>query len=454
MKNNAVQYRTMEQGVKLHSKGRHYCGRNAEVEGDVFKFKGAGGSVGVVKILEPMSPMLNYYEYEILSRGQKCAVGVGVGEQSYPMDRMPGWNRNGIGYHADDGRMFYQDGYGKAFGPTCTEGDRMGCGVDFDTDCGYGFVNIFFTKNGKQVGETVRMKRPLHGLYPLVGMHSRGEKVRYLGHWKKVPDGIQEPMELDHSPNNLWLRSNGVRYLDDGRTLEYAGDGLDRQDVGIAQLKFQLDRTLHYFEMEILSAGKEGWLAIGLAKTTYPLHRHPGWNKGSVGYHADNGHLYKEKGHGEPFGPTCTEGDTMGCGIKFLPGSDSDDYSGATGSDSGSEFDYTPDQEDLYGYEESDEDYFEDEYDSEEDDDYFLEEQFLGRHGLRLPRRFKEFKSRNKENHDTQEDSGRTCIVYFTKNGEKVGETECTVPNGGFYPIVAMLSEGERIKVNICPLSG
>jgi len=84
----------------------------------------------VVKILEPMSPMLNYYEYEILSRGQKCALGVGVGEQSYPMDRMPGWNRNGIGYHADDGRMFYQDGYGKAFGPTCTEGDRMGCGVD------------------------------------------------------------------------------------------------------------------------------------------------------------------------------------------------------------------------------------------------------------------------------------------------------------------------------------
>ena len=454
MKNNAIQCGTMEQGVKLHSKGRHYCGRNAEVEGDVFKFKGAGGSVGVVKILEPMSPMLNYFEYEISSRGQKCALGVGVGEQSYPMDRMPGWNRNGIGYHADDGRMFYQDGYGKAFGATCTEGDRMGCGVDFDTDCGYGFVNIFFTKNGKQVGDVVRMKRPLHGLYPLVGMHSRGEKVRYLGHWKKVPNGIQDPMELDHSPNNIWLRSNGVRYLDDGQTVEYAGDGLDKQDVGIAQLKFQLDRTLHYFEMEILSAGKEGWLAIGLAKITYPLHRHPGWNKGSVGYHADNGHLYKEKGHGEPFGPTCTEGDTMGCGIKFLPGSDSDDYGGAAGSDSGSEFDYTPDQEDLYGYEESDEDYFEDEYDSEEDDDYFLEEQFLGRHGLRLPRRMKELKSRNKENHDTLDDSGRTCIVYFTKNGEKVGETECTVPSGGFYPIVAMLSEGERVRVNCYPLSG
>ena len=37
------------------------------------------------------------------------------------------------------------------FGPTCTDGDRMGCGVDFNTDCGSGYVNVFFTKNGKQV---------------------------------------------------------------------------------------------------------------------------------------------------------------------------------------------------------------------------------------------------------------------------------------------------------------
>ena len=27
----------------------------------------------------------------------------------------------------------------------------MGCGVDFNTDCGSGYVNVFFTKNGKQV---------------------------------------------------------------------------------------------------------------------------------------------------------------------------------------------------------------------------------------------------------------------------------------------------------------
>ena len=67
------------------------------------------------------------------------------------MSRMPGWNRNSCGYHADDGKLYHERGMGSVFGPTCTDGDRMGCGVDFGTDCGSGYVNVFFTKNGNQV---------------------------------------------------------------------------------------------------------------------------------------------------------------------------------------------------------------------------------------------------------------------------------------------------------------
>lgn len=48
-------------------------------------------------------------------------------------------------------------------------GDIMGCGVDFDTDVGQNYVKVFFTKNGRQIGESQKMKRPVHGLYPLFG---------------------------------------------------------------------------------------------------------------------------------------------------------------------------------------------------------------------------------------------------------------------------------------------
>ncbi len=450
----------MDVGTKLHTKGRHFCGRNATVEGDTFNFKGDGGGVGVVKIIEPVNPMLNYYEYEIASKGIKCAIGLGFGDQNYPLDRMPGWNRNGIGYHADDGRLFHQDGYGKRFGPTCTEGDRMGCGVNFESDAGYGYCEVFFTKNDQLVGEPVRMKRPVYGLYPIIGLHSRGEKVRYLGHWHRHGPSLMEPMIQDHSPSNVWLRSNNIKFLEDGLTLEYCGDGLNRQDVGIAQGNFCLDQQHHYFEMSLLASGKEGWFAIGLARTTYPLHRHPGWNGGSVGYHADNGHLYKERGHGEPFGPTCTEGDVMGCGLSFRDDSSSSAESaiGATApgpllpiSDSDSEEDkdvLLADMDNQYYYEEELFDYSSGEDDSEDEDAFFVGR---GAKGELEPRR-RAWEVRNTAS--KEESDLKTCLVYFTKNGEKVGETECVLPKGGFYPVVAMLSEGEKVRVDFNPLSG
>ena len=101
---------------------------------------------------------------------------------------MPGWNYNSIGYHADDGKLFCENGSGMEFGPTCTAGDRMGCGLDFrGEDDSSDRVKIFFTKNGQQVGGSLRIKIPVGGLYPLIGMSSEGEQVQYLGHWHYLP---------------------------------------------------------------------------------------------------------------------------------------------------------------------------------------------------------------------------------------------------------------------------
>lgn len=446
----------MDPGVRLHTKGRHVCGRNAEVDGDVFKYKGpAANLVGVVKIAEPMSPMFNYFEYEIIDKGQDTAIGIGLGEYKYPLDRMPGWNRSAIGYHADDGRLFHESGYGEAFGPLCTQGDRMGCGIHFDPDLDSGYVYVFFTKNGSQIKEPVKMKRPLYGFYPLVGLHSIGEKVRYLGHCRRVPNKIQEPMETELSPRTYWLRSNGIRYVDDGLTLEYDGDGLNRQDVGIAQALFPLSSMNHYFELEILDSGRNGWIAIGLGKSTYSLTKHPGWCEGSVGYHADNGHLYKEKGQGDPFGPLCSVGDIMGCGVRFNEGIITTTFS-EIDSDREEEEEEPIDSNFMFEIGEDD-DYY---------DEFDIDPSFIGGFeaaGFRrriLPRLNPGYKKQLSGAAKSGRDKGggvpekRTCTVYFTRNGELVGETECTIPNGGFYPLVAMLSEGERIRVNFCPLTG
>lgn len=48
--------------------------------------------------------------------------------------------------------------------------------------------------------------------------------------------------------------------------LEYTGRGKSIIDVGLAQARFPLDTTNHYFEIEIVDPGENCYIAIGLAK--------------------------------------------------------------------------------------------------------------------------------------------------------------------------------------------
>lgn len=419
-------------GVKLHSKGRTSTGPNVRADGNVFTYCGGGGSTGLVKIMEPLSPLLNYYEIEILENGDESAIGVGAGTNRYPARAMPGWERSSIGYHADDGKLYHERGFGREFGPKCTKGDRMGCGLQFSGDGDISCVSVFFTKNGSLVGSIERMQRPLNGFYPLIGLHSVGEKIRYLGHWRKHPDTLQEPMEEEHSPSEYWLRSNGIWFTEDKLTLEYAGNRGAGQDVAMALANFPISLRNHYFELEILEGGVEGAIAIGLGSIRYPLHRHPGWNSGGVGYHADDGQLFKGVGIGKAFGPKCSAGDKMGCGVKFsIEDDDWETESIESGSDyKVEEIAMDSDETESSGISDYDSDY----------DDYFH----------KLPSVAKQI-SRSQSH---PRGSKTQWTVYFTKNGELVGETECSVPTGGFYPVVAMLSKGEKIVVNFEPLSG
>lgn len=474
------------EGVKVHTQGRVNHAVSTTVSGDVFSFK--GGPTGCVMIMEPMSPFLNYYEYVILDKGAEASIGIGIGERGYPLHRMPGWNRNSIGYHGDDGKLYHENGGGTRFGPTCTKGDRMGCGIDFDSDVGYGYHDIFFTKNGAVVGDPVKMKRPVNGLYPIIGLHSRGEKVRYLGHWNRQQLGLLEPMIMDHSPCNMWLRSNAIKFMEDGLTLEYCGNGGDVQDVALAQGRYPLNKTDFYFELEILATGSLGAIAIGLGKSSYPLHNHPGWVPGAVGYHADDGKLFVEQGMGKEFGPSCSEGDRMGCGISFdveevaVGKAEGDHEEDMKEESESSESPYSSEDEELSPP------LSEDEMD---DEALFYRDLLMERPGMhvgpgmiggpprpnlfqrpgilggpfgqfvrgaRARRGFLRVKRREVPSEESKEslksNVGSKCTVFFTKNGERLGETVVTIPKGGFYPLVGMLSKGEKVRVDLQPLTG
>lgn len=43
-----------------------------------------------------------------------------------------------------------------------------------------------------------------------------------------------------------------------------------------------------------------------------------GWDKHSYGYHGDDGHSFCSSGTGQPYGPTFTTGDVIGCGVNLI----------------------------------------------------------------------------------------------------------------------------------------
>ena len=103
----------------------------------------------------------------------------------------------------------------------------------------------------------------------------------------------------------------------DKRSVRYIGKGNHGYDVGA----IRTDRpcparcALYYFEATVLDAGERGALCIGLAGESFSLHRQPGWEPDSFGYHAEDGRKYTDSERGEVYGPAWGAGDVVGCGL-------------------------------------------------------------------------------------------------------------------------------------------
>ncbi|KAL4429173.1 hypothetical protein ABPG77_010152 [Micractinium sp. CCAP 211/92] len=111
------------------------------------------------------------------------------------------------------------------------------------------------------------------------------------------------------------IRSPAQRYLSvDGCRVKYIGPGSDDRDAAAVRANHPVpsDCPVYYFEVEITSRGRDGFIGIGFSTAEVKLDRLPGWEPHSYGYHGDDGHAFSGRGTGRAYGPVYTTGDWIG----------------------------------------------------------------------------------------------------------------------------------------------
>ena len=136
------------------------------------EYNGFTDAVGSVRSTVPIPPTckIYYYEIKVLNRGEYGKIGIGLTNEKSPLTNMPGWSKNTMGYHGDDGNFFFQVGLGRRYGPTFDIDDVVGCGILVDS------MSVFFTINGRFLG-IAESCLPNQIWYPTIGLHSENEEV-------------------------------------------------------------------------------------------------------------------------------------------------------------------------------------------------------------------------------------------------------------------------------------
>ncbi|GAO15263.1 hypothetical protein UVI_02006490 [Ustilaginoidea virens] len=76
-----------------------------------------------------------------------------------------------------------------------------------------------------------------------------------------------------------------------------------------------------YYEVRVLPGSRGSRVALGFAALPYPPFRLPGWHRGSLGVHGDDGRRYvNDRWGGRDFTREFAAGETLGIGMTLTPG--------------------------------------------------------------------------------------------------------------------------------------
>ncbi|KAK5109339.1 hypothetical protein LTR62_007108 [Meristemomyces frigidus] len=119
----------------------------------------------------------------------------------------------------------------------------------------------------------------------------------------------------EDKPSGLEIQGEGteVRFIGSPKTSDEAAS--IRSDHPMPQ-----ECGIYYYEVTIMSRGKDGMIGIGFSTKKASLYRLPGWENESWAYHGDDGYAFAMTASGKQYGPRFASNDVIGCGVNFRTG--------------------------------------------------------------------------------------------------------------------------------------
>uniref|UniRef100_A0A915E3I6 Uncharacterized protein n=1 Tax=Ditylenchus dipsaci TaxID=166011 RepID=A0A915E3I6_9BILA len=304
-----------------------------------------------------------YFEVKIVRQARSSEIVIGLSDKTASLifTGLPGHTSNSFGLH-NNGRF-----YAGCFGATHSDysrkfkrGDVVGCGINFAK------ANIFYVLNGEylgmaylgdlKTGPALFVKLGLGGnakvkvnfgdrpfqyenlhkdiqqskntikqeicLVPTFAVLTAQEQDCRAKQCKELYSCVEEelfPLPSCWNPNDC---HPNLQIGNDFLSLKFNGSATDESAAASVRTVEAIpnDCEVFYYEVEVLSAGCNGKIAIGLGEKTAHLQDLPGWDFDSFGYHGDDGRGFFGRDTnttGYIYGDKYTTGDVVGCGLDF-----------------------------------------------------------------------------------------------------------------------------------------
>ena len=117
-------------------------------------------------------------------------------------------------------------------------------------------------------------------------------------------------------------KMTGLEIQGKGMEVRFGGVTKTQDEAATIRTDHPMPREcgIYYYEVTILSRGKDGLIGIGFSTKRAALNRLPGWEAESWAYHGDDGYAFACTASGKAYGPRFNSNDVVGCGINFRTG--------------------------------------------------------------------------------------------------------------------------------------